>query len=51
MDPITRYAANIRESRGFGFITFAHKADADSFIDKYDGFQLEGRPLTVQIAK
>ena len=34
-------------SRGFGFVTFSSDSDAQSAIEKYNGHEFQGRPLTV----
>ncbi len=38
-------------SRGFGFVTFAEGADADTAIEEMNGAQLDGRSLTVNEAQ
>ncbi len=38
-------------SRGFGFVTFSDAANAEKAIRSMDGSQLDGRPLTVNLAK
>lgn len=38
-------------SKGFGFVTFANGADADKAIEKFNGFDLGGRKLTVNEAR
>jgi cold-inducible RNA-binding protein len=38
-------------SRGFGFITFANKEDANQAITKMDGVVLDGRALVVNEAR
>ena len=38
-------------SKGFGFVTFAKKADADKAIAKMNDKDIEGRPLKVSEAK
>ncbi len=38
-------------SRGFGFVTLAGEAEANAAIDMWHGKELEGRKLTVNIAK
>lgn len=37
--------------RGFGFVTMSSEAEAQSAIAALNGAQLDGRPLTVNIAK
>lgn len=38
-------------SKGFGFVEFAQKADAQNAIDSLDGQDLAGRPLVVNEAR
>ena len=38
-------------SRGFGFVTFSSDSDAQSAIEKYNGHEFMGRPLTVNEAR
>jgi RNA recognition motif-containing protein len=38
-------------SRGFGFVDMATEADAQAAIQALNGYQLDGRPLTVQEAR
>lgn len=40
-----------RESRGFAFVRFYDKRDADDAMDSLDGALLDGRELRVQFAK
>merc|ERR1719348_2409824 len=40
-----------KESRGFAFIRFYDRHDADDAMDEMDGFMLDGRPLRVQEAR
>jgi RNA recognition motif-containing protein len=37
--------------RGFGFVTMSSEAEAQAAINALNGAQLDGRPLTVNIAK
>lgn len=37
--------------RGFGFVTMSSEAEAQAAISALNGAQLDGRPLTVNIAK
>lgn len=37
--------------RGFGFVTMASEEDAQKAIDALNGQNIEGRPLTVNIAR
>lgn len=37
-------------SRGFGFVTYSTKSDMLAAIDAMDGYKVEGRAMTVQIA-
>ena len=37
--------------RGFGFVTMSSEAEAQAAITALNGAQLDGRPLTVNIAK
>jgi len=45
------YDPIVRESRGFGFVTFESKSDAQDAVRDLDGLEFEGRDLIVQIAK
>lgn len=45
MDPI------LRESRGFGFITFDSRSAADDSVRDMDGVEIDGRDIIVQIAR
>lgn len=38
-------------SRGFGFVTMSSPAEAQAAIQKFAGFNLQGRPLTVNEAR
>ena len=38
-------------SRGFGFVTYAEAADADSAIEQMNGASLDGRTPTVDVAR
>ena len=38
-------------SRGFGFVTFAEDSDADEAMRTMDGSELDGRNLSVNVAK
>lgn len=38
-------------SRGFGFVTFASEEEAKAAIDKFNGVELNGRPLVVNEEK
>lgn len=38
-------------SKGFGFVTFANEEDAAKAIEAMNGKDVEGRPLTVNVAK
>ncbi|KAK2151254.1 hypothetical protein LSH36_370g02026 [Paralvinella palmiformis] len=40
-----------RESRGFAFIRFYDKRDAEDAMDAFDGAMLDGRELTCHMAK
>ena len=37
--------------RGFGFVTMGSEAEAQAAINALNGAQLDGRPLTVNVAK
>jgi len=39
------------DSRGFGFVRFADKRDAQDAIDGLDGYELDGRELRVSFAR
>lgn len=48
------YYARDQESgrpRGFAFVTMASEAEAQSAIEQFDGYELEGRDLRVSIAR
>ncbi len=38
-------------SKGFGFVEFNDDAEADAAIEKFNGFELDGRKLTVNEAR
>ena len=38
-------------SRGFGFVEMGSPAEASAAIDSLDGRNVDGRPLTVNVAK
>lgn len=38
-------------SRGFGFVEFADEANNQKAVDTLDGKELDGRPITVSIAR
>jgi RNA recognition motif-containing protein len=38
-------------SKGFGFVDMATNADAQSAIDKFNGAEFNGRPITVSLAQ
>jgi RNA recognition motif-containing protein len=38
-------------SRGFGFVTFTDDEAADKAIAEMNGFQLDGRPIRVDVAQ
>lgn len=40
-----------QRSKGFGFVEMATPEDAQKAIDKFNNFELEGRNLTVNIAR
>lgn len=40
-----------RESRGFAFVRFYDKHDAEDAMDRMDGKELDGRELRVQMAR
>lgn len=40
-----------KESRGFAFIRFFSKRDADDAMDKLDGYVFDGREMRVQLAR
>lgn len=39
------------ESKGFGFVKFAAAKHAQDAIEKFNGFNLQNRPLTVSLAR
>ncbi len=38
-------------SRGFGFVEFESKSEGEEAINRFHGYQMNGRPLTVNEAK
>ena len=38
-------------SRGFGFVTFTDEEAADKAVSAMNGFQLDGRPIRVDVAQ
>ena len=38
-------------SKGFGFVEMSSEEEADSAIEKFNGHEIEGRPLKVDKAK
>ena len=40
-----------KESRGFAFVRFHDKRDADDAMDRMDGYMLDGREMRVQMAR
>jgi len=42
---------NSGRSKGFGFVTFKNKEDADKAIEKFHDFEFQGRNLTVNEAR
>lgn len=40
-----------KESRGFAFVRFYDKRDAEDAMDKMDGYVLDGREMRVQMAR
>ena len=38
-------------SKGFGFVTFENDAEADAAIDMWNGKDMDGRKLTVNVAR
>lgn len=40
-----------KQSRGFAFIEMASEAEAQQAISRFNGYQLDGRPLTVSEAR
>jgi cold-inducible RNA-binding protein len=38
-------------SKGFGFVEMTNDAEADAAIEKYNGMDMEGRALTVNVAR
>ena len=45
IDPVTK------QSKGYGFVTFADVEDAQSAKEAFDGFPIEGRKIKVELAK
>ena len=45
LDPVTK------QSKGFGFVTFAEAEDAVKAVEEFDGKEFEGRRLKVEIAQ
>ncbi len=46
--PRDRYT---KDSRGFAFVRFFHRSDAEEAMEKMDGYMLEGREMRVQTAR
>lgn len=42
---------NNNRPRGFGFVEFDNEADAKAAMEKFDGFEVEGRKLKVNEAR
>lgn len=40
-----------KESRGFAFVRFYDRRDADEAMDRLDGYRLDGREMRVQMAR
>ncbi len=40
-----------QRSRGFGFVEFNNQADAEKAIQMFDGYDMDGRRLTVNMAQ
>jgi len=40
-----------RRSKGFGFVEFVNEADAQKAIEMFHNHELQGRPLTVNVAR
>jgi arginine/serine-rich splicing factor 2 len=40
-----------KESRGFAFVRFYDKRDAEDAMDKMDGYVMDGREMRVQMAR
>ncbi len=40
-----------QRSRGFGFVEFANQADAEKAIQMFEGYDMDGRRLTVNMAQ
>jgi len=38
-------------SKGFGFVTFSQDAEADAAVEQMNGKEIEGRAVTVNIAR
>ncbi len=38
-------------ARGFGFVTFANSEDATTAIERFDGCELDGRNIKVNVAE
>jgi len=38
-------------SKGFGFVEFGSEADAQKGIEMWDGKELDGRPIKVNLAR
>ena len=41
----------VKESKGFGFVTFVEESSAQAAVKEMNGSDVEGRPLTVNEAK
>ncbi len=42
---------NTQRSKGFGFVEMTNQADAEKAIQMFNNYDMDGRPLTVNIAR
>jgi RNA recognition motif-containing protein len=40
-----------RQSKGFGFVEMANEADAQKAIEMFNNYELDGKPLVVNLAR
>ncbi len=43
--------SHVPRSKGFGFVEMTNDSEADAAIEKYNGMDMEGRALTVNVAR
>lgn len=50
VEAVVVFDRDTRRSRGFGFVTMADRKDAARAIDEFDGFEVRGRRMAVNVA-